>query len=122
MVVAALNTLSNVRVAFQRINRFLDLEEKGLEIQDSNLPKGNLEIEGVTASWVNEKVAKAYNYKGDKNAIAVKNLNATFEKGKLYAIIGSVGAGKSSVLYSALGELELRTGSIRKNGNIAFIP
>lgn len=122
MVVTALNTVSNVIVAYRRINKFLELEEKGLEMQDSSLPKGNLQIENVTASWVNEKVADAYNYKGDRNTIAVRNINITFEKGKFYAVIGGVGAGKSSVLYSALGELELKSGSICKNGDIAFVP
>lgn len=122
MIVTALNTLSSVLVGFGRIDKFLNLEEKSLDIQDDSLKTGNLEIKGVTASWINPRIADAYKYKGDKNSIAVKNLNCTFEEGKLYAIIGGVGAGKSSLLYSALGELELKSGTVKKNGSIAFVP
>ena len=121
-VVTGINTWDSVKVALRRIDRFLSVEEKKLIIESKDNEIGTLKLENMTASWVNPSTANAYNYKGDLNSISLKNINFSFEKGKLYAIVGNVGSGKSSLLYSALGELEIKQGSIKKNGSLAFVP
>ena len=83
---------------------------------------GALRLSNLTGSWVNQSAAKAYNYKGDLNSVAIRNIDYNFEQGLLYAIVGIVGSGKSSLLYSALGELEITSGSVKKNGALAFVP
>jgi ATP-binding cassette subfamily C (CFTR/MRP) protein 1 len=83
---------------------------------------GTLKLNNLTASWVNQFAAKSYKYKGDINSLCIKEIDYNFEPGKLYAIVGNVGSGKSSMLYSALGELEIKSGSIQVNGSLAYIP
>lgn len=47
-------------------------------------------------------------------------MNLEVEKGKLYVIIGAVGSGKSSLLSSILGEINLLNGSIRVDGSVSY--
>ena len=46
------------------------------------------------------------------------NLNVT--KGSLVAVVGTVGAGKSSLLSALLGELEQKSGIVNVDGSVAF--
>lgn len=41
-----------------------------------------------------------------RNQTVLKNMNITFEKGKLICIIGDVGSGKSSLMSALLGDLQ----------------
>jgi len=50
----------------------------------------------------------------------LSRINLEFEKGKLYTIIGPVGSGKSSLLLSILGELNINSGEVIINGNTAY--
>ncbi|XP_029164699.1 probable multidrug resistance-associated protein lethal(2)03659 [Nylanderia fulva] len=50
----------------------------------------------------------------------LEDLNLQIEKGKLYAVIGMVGSGKSSLLSAILGEITLTEGQIKVNGNISY--
>lgn len=45
-------------------------------------------------------------------AFTLDNINLAFEKGKITAIVGPVGAGKSSLLLALLGEMSLKQGSV----------
>ncbi|XP_037922724.1 probable multidrug resistance-associated protein lethal(2)03659 isoform X3 [Hermetia illucens] len=73
--------------------------------------------------------------KSDEKAVLMKNVTATWElnrtntlnnidlelpQGKLCAIIGPVGAGKSSLLQLLLGELPILDGSVIVNGTTSF--
>lgn len=50
---------------------------------------------------------------GEEDGKAVlKDLNLTVEKGSLVAVVGSVGAGKSSLCSAILGEMEKQSGRI----------
>lgn len=42
----------------------------------------------------------------------LQNLNMTAEKGSLVAVVGSVGAGKSSLCSALLGEMEKLNGTV----------
>ncbi|WHY79761.1 ABC transporter ATP-binding protein [Neobacillus sp. WH10] len=56
-----------------------------------------------------------YRYEGAKNTV-LKDINATFEKGKIYAIVGKSGSGKTTLL-SLLAGLDICTeGEIVYNG------
>lgn len=60
----------------------------------------------------------------EKKSFELKNINLKIEKGKLVFIIGQIGSGKSSLLYSILGEMSKKkdsTGSITRNGKTAFL-
>lgn len=50
----------------------------------------------------------------------LENLNLEIEKGKLYAVIGIVGSGKSSFLSAILGEISLTEGQVKVNGGVSY--
>lgn len=93
-------------VAIKRLEDFLFLEEK----EDANIDysdDGNIRVSKVDAEWVS----------GTK---VVDNLSFTVPKGKLCAIIGPVGSGKSTILQLLLGELVPNRGKISIGGEISY--
>lgn len=50
----------------------------------------------------------------------LEDLNLEIEKGKLYAVIGMVGSGKSSFLSAILGEINLVKGQVNVNGRVSY--
>ncbi|KAJ3163564.1 ATP-binding cassette sub- C member 8 [Geranomyces michiganensis] len=51
-----------------------------------------------------------------------RNLNLTFEKGALTAIVGEVGSGKSSLLSAIIGEMTKVSGTTSVYGTVAYAP
>ncbi|BFZ17594.1 hypothetical protein BsWGS_20633 [Bradybaena similaris] len=52
----------------------------------------------------------------------LKNISVSFPKGKLIAVVGPVGAGKSSLLSAFLGEMEKLHGQGSMQGSVGFVP
>lgn len=50
----------------------------------------------------------------------LEDINLNIEKGKLYAVIGMVGSGKSSLLSAILGEMYVAKGQVKVNGKISY--
>lgn len=50
----------------------------------------------------------------------LEGVNLELEKGKLYAVIGVVGSGKSSFLSAILGEITVTEGHVRVNGTVSY--
>jgi ATP-binding cassette, subfamily C (CFTR/MRP), member 4 len=83
------------------------LHQNELEIIE---PESNcVEMINANATWTNE-----YNSK------TLSDLNIKIKSGKLYAIIGSVGSGKSSILQLLLGELPIYSGDVLINGDVSY--
>lgn len=105
-------------MSIRRIQDFLSLEE-----QDSHMPglhKNEMEIIesemnviemiNVNASWTNECRYKT-----------LEDLNIQIKSGQLYAIIGQVASGKSSIFQLLLGELPIYSGDVLINyGDISY--
>lgn len=56
---------------------------------------------------------------------ALKGINTEIKKGKLTIVLGSIGSGKSSLLYSILGEMKpfpKSMAAISIDGSVAFVP
>lgn len=51
-----------------------------------------------------------------------KNINIDIPKGSLVAVVGPTGCGKSSILSTIAGSIELQSGSIHRYGKIACVP
>ncbi|XP_039312863.1 multidrug resistance-associated protein 4 isoform X2 [Solenopsis invicta] len=81
------------------------------EKKQSSIPDTNWDINmiNVTAKWEEKQ---------SENTL--DNLNLELEKGKLYAVIGMVGSGKSSFLSAILGELNLTEGQAKVNGSVSY--
>ncbi|KAM3609858.1 uncharacterized protein V6R79_021393 [Siganus canaliculatus] len=122
----------------KKIEEFLMKEEfKALEY---NLTTTEVELENVSASWdegigeLFEKIKQENKANGHLNGDAglfftnlyvtpvLRNISLYLEKGKMLAVAGSTGSGKSSLLMMILGELVPSEGKIRHSGHISFSP
>ena len=56
----------------------------------------------------------------ETNENTLQKITLSAEPGKLLAIVGPVGAGKSSLLYTILKELPVKEGTLQVNGNISY--
>lgn len=65
-------------------------------------------MENGTFSWGEEETV-------------LKNINVRVDKGKLAAVVGTVGSGKSSLLSALLGEMERVSGRVNTLGKIAYV-
>ncbi|RVE50388.1 hypothetical protein evm_004925 [Chilo suppressalis] len=150
----AIATLSEMKVSLERIQTFLELDERealshkngtsngalnrtlfgGKEIildpmitakkyaatgvleRDTEVNKSAkpsefaIELSGVTASWKDVTAEEA----------TLKNLSIRVRPGKLCAIIGPVGSGKTSLLQLLLNELLPQSGSMTINGKVSY--
>lgn len=56
------------------------------------------------------------------NDFSLQNISFTARKGKLTAIIGDTGSGKSSLLAALLGQMKLVQGDLKVQGAISYVP
>ncbi|KAL3269849.1 hypothetical protein HHI36_008907 [Cryptolaemus montrouzieri] len=95
-------------VSIKRINKFMNLEELDPGSVTHDESEGAcLVIENGTFSW------------GEENIL--KNINVRVGHSTLTAIVGTVGAGKSSLVSAFLGEMEKRAGRVNTVGSVAYV-
>ncbi|XP_014472274.1 PREDICTED: multidrug resistance-associated protein 4-like isoform X2 [Dinoponera quadriceps] len=92
----AVASAAEAAVSIKRIENFLLLDENVPSAHSllSN-KEASIAMKGVSASWTSNAIVNT-----------LHNINIQIEAGKLYAIVGAVGAGKSSFLQAILGELK----------------
>jgi len=110
-------------VSVRRMNEFLnaeELDEYSSEIQSGpedierkeTMPKhveNALEVENATFTW------------DDPDKPSLREMSTTIKKGELVAVVGLVGAGKSSFLSALLGEMRILSGEVRMRGKRAYV-
>ena len=89
----------------------MDLATLGLFATSHVFKKPFVSISKASCSWNQENLS---------NILSDITLNV--RNGKLLAITGAVGSGKSSLLTAILGELPLHRGSISYHGRMAYVP
>lgn len=83
------------------------LHQNEMEILE---PETNvIEMININASWMNDCRSKT-----------LSELNIKIKSGKLYAIIGPVASGKSSIFQLLLGELPIYSGDVLINGDLSY--
>lgn len=87
----------------QQINRYQTNNDASNKIA--------IDFKNVTASWINQT---------GEASVGLQEFDLEMNAGNLYAIIGSVGSGKSSFLQAVLGELEIDSGVLKVNGELSF--
>ncbi|XP_041973788.1 ATP-binding cassette sub-family C member 4-like [Aricia agestis] len=70
-----------------------------------------VELSGVNASWTDSE---------NPENLTLKNISIRVKKGKLCAVIGHVGSGKSSLLQVLLRELPICGGNLNTQGKMAY--
>ncbi|KAJ3308764.1 hypothetical protein HDV04_000823 [Boothiomyces sp. JEL0838] len=102
-------------LAFQRIGDLLLAEEfsempEKLETSDEDVA---IRVENASFQWEQAQ-------EEDSEPFKISNVNLTIPKGKLVAIVGAVGAGKSSLLSALVGEMKKTTGNVTFYGSIGY--
>ncbi|KAM9675035.1 ATP-binding cassette sub-family C member 4-like [Dama dama] len=108
----AIEKVSETVVSIKRIKNFLLLEE--IPQHDHQLLPSDgetiVDVQDLTAFWDEES-----------GTPVLRGLSFTVRPGELLAVVGPVGAGKSSLLSALLGELPLRQGNVNIHGRIAYV-
>ncbi|XP_069457984.1 ATP-binding cassette sub-family C member 4-like isoform X2 [Ovis canadensis] len=108
----AIEKVSEAVVSINRIKDFLLLED--IPPHDHQLvPSGGetiVDVQDLTAFWDKES-----------GTPALQGLSFTVRRGELLAVVGPVGAGKSSLLSALLGEMPLIQGNVNIHGRIAYV-
>ncbi|KAJ8692856.1 hypothetical protein PTI98_010127 [Pleurotus ostreatus] len=58
----------------------------------------------------------------DKTIFEMKDVNLTIPRGKLVAIVGAVGSGKTSLLQGIIGEMRRTSGTVTFGGSVGYCP
>lgn len=100
-----------IGVSIKRLSKFLkngDLDSDN--VQHAHVGGQAIKVEGGTFSW-------------DKDLQpALKDIDLEISEGKLVAVVGTVGSGKSSLISAFLGEMEKLKGKVNVKGSIAYVP
>uniref|UniRef100_A0A8W4FKS1 Cystic fibrosis transmembrane conductance regulator n=1 Tax=Sus scrofa TaxID=9823 RepID=A0A8W4FKS1_PIG len=108
----AVEKVSEAVVSIRRVKNFLLLDE--VSERNSQLPSDGetiVQLQDFTAFW--DKASGIPTLQG---------LSFTVRPGELLAVVGPVGAGKSSLLSAVLGELPPSQGQVTVCGRIAYVP
>ncbi|XP_058537071.1 ATP-binding cassette sub-family C member 6 [Ochotona princeps] len=109
------HSVVQARVSFDRLAAFLNLEEVdpgavALSPSRSSPGKDCISVRGGTFAWAR------------KGPPCLHRVDLTVPQGCLLAVVGPVGAGKSSLLSALLGELWRVEGSVSVKGSVAYVP
>ncbi|XP_011311098.1 multidrug resistance-associated protein 4 isoform X2 [Fopius arisanus] len=106
----ALINASESTVTIKRLEDFLLLDDnKPLAVEQTPAGAASIKIEQATASWDHASITRTLN-----------NINTTIKSGMLTAVVGRVGAGKSSLLQLILGELDSTAGQVTVGGSVSY--
>ena len=107
-----ISSVVNYNISAKRISEFLNCEEFDssgyIRLLEQNDADPNVEIQNGSFSWTPEEKV-------------LKDIDLAVAKGKLIAVVGQVGSGKSSLLSSILGEVEKVCGKVKTHGKIAYV-
>ncbi|XP_038615214.1 multidrug resistance-associated protein 4 isoform X2 [Tachyglossus aculeatus] len=109
---AAIERVSEAIISIRRIQTFLMLDEisqRNPQLQEGEV-KALVHVQEFTSYW--DKTMEIP---------TLQNLSFTVRPGELLAVIGPVGAGKSSLLSAVLGELPKCQGLVNVRGRIAYV-
>ncbi|XP_056648643.1 ATP-binding cassette sub-family C member 4-like [Diorhabda sublineata] len=110
-----LTEIAEMFVSLKRLQQFLANEEykyeqfNNITLEEVDKTKAALTVNNVTAKW-NASMSDS----------TLTDINLEVGRGKFIGIIGPVGSGKSSLLQTLLGELDIVHGDISANGKYSY--
>ena len=103
--------LLQTKVSVKRINDFMNADEINPQnVQANPNEKYSMVIENGSFSWAKDGTP------------FLQNIDIKLKKGFLVAVVGPVGAGKSSLLSACLGEMKKVYGHVFVDGSVAYVP
>ncbi|NXI44533.1 MRP1 protein, partial [Galbula dea] len=109
----SINAAVQAKVSLNRLATFLSLEELNPESPSRNTSdsvQASITIRNGTFCWSKE------------TSPCLRRIDLTVPQGSLLAVVGQVGAGKSSLLSALLGELEKIDGCVTMKDTAAYVP
>ncbi|XP_030057237.1 ATP-binding cassette sub-family C member 4 [Microcaecilia unicolor] len=110
---AAVETASEAMISIRRIKNFLILDEiskPSLQLKDEKDDDHLVHVQDITCYW--DKTMETP---------TLQNISCIVRPGELLAVIGPVGAGKSSLLSAVLGELPKDSGFVDIRGRVGYV-
>ncbi|CAI2185406.1 19084_t:CDS:10 [Funneliformis geosporum] len=114
MLPIAVRTTLGALDSFEKLDEFLKKPELALLKQEEDPIDGDPSIRVLIHD-------ADFRYEGDPDA-TLKFLNMKVKQGEVIAIVGDVGAGKSSILSAILGRLRKDNGICKIRGSISYVP
>jgi ATP-binding cassette subfamily C (CFTR/MRP) protein 1 len=112
MLPFGINNMIQGGVSLRRINQFL------------NAPEVDLQTISHEDTWDDPIVVRQASFTWDSSngrRDEIRNLNFSIKTGSLVAVVGQVGAGKSSLLSALLGEMTKTKGHANVQGSVAYV-
>ncbi|XP_067315093.1 ATP-binding cassette sub-family C member 4-like [Pseudorasbora parva] len=109
---SAIEKVSEAAISIKRIKKFLLLDElvkTAVPFSQEEKKEASVEIQDLMCYW--EK---------SLDAPTLQNVSFNVKPGELLAVIGPVGAGKSSLLSTVLGELPAEKGVVKIKGELTY--
>ncbi|GFY43924.1 multidrug resistance-associated protein 1 [Trichonephila inaurata madagascariensis] len=107
----ALSELIQCRISLERLRQFFITENMDPNAVGDSTDKGEaITMKEANFSWT----------VGSDSTL--KDINLHIPKGSLFAVIGPVGSGKSSLISALLGEMHKTSGSVDIKGAVAYVP
>ncbi|XP_065588705.1 ATP-binding cassette sub-family C member 6 isoform X1 [Cyrtonyx montezumae] len=109
----SINAAVQAKVSLKRLAAFLNLEELNPERSDRNTSdcvQASIIVRNGTFCWSKD------------TSPCLRRIDLTVPQGSLLAVVGQVGAGKSSLLSALLGDLEKMDGCMTMKGTVAYVP
>ncbi|XP_065206378.1 multidrug resistance-associated protein 1-like [Planococcus citri] len=103
--------LQQLRISIKRMNEFLNSEELDQSAISHDATTERLIMQNASFSWICKD-----------GPVTLENMNIEINNSELVAIIGPVGAGKSSLFSAFLGEMYKITGYVNTRGKMAYVP
>ncbi|XP_052108530.1 ABC transporter C family member 13 isoform X2 [Arachis duranensis] len=122
-----INGLIDAFISSRRLSRFLSCPEHRSNVGDTGSSSSSflskqpdssqrlaIIVQDVSCTWSSSDEPPLN--------MVLNHVTLSLSKGSFVAIIGEVGSGKSSLLYSVLGEAQLAHGYIYCDGSVAYVP
>jgi ATP-binding cassette subfamily C (CFTR/MRP) protein 1 len=110
-----LTSMAEYKIAIERISSLFLAEELDTASEVGSDPGIAIKIENGNFAWNEAGVSEA-----EESVSNLRDISIEVPTGKLVAIIGSVGSGKSSLLQAIIGEMKRKSGKVSCNGTISF--
>ena len=115
--------LSEASSLLRRISEIIDTPEiEGKTFSEPDNLENTVEFEKFSASWSIEDETLVSQIGPDTaKSYTLKEINLSLKKGSLNALVGKVGAGKTSFLLSFTGEMPTTIGQLKYRGQTAYV-
>ena len=112
----------SAKVSLERINQIADLDDYEEPGDDQSLKVGEIRVNNGTFVWNDPKENKSNQRREEQEKPTISSANLKISQGETCYILGMVGSGKSSLIYSIIDNLYRLGGEVKTNGSIAIIP